>query len=75
MRDFTFVFENQEPVMDFKTGLRMPMSFTVSAPDYETALAKMAAHGAELGWSDDLSDYLSDIEEGNVRVLLPTRID
>lgn len=74
MRDFTFVFENHDPVIDFKTGLSTPVAFTISAPDQKAAVATLAAYGETLGWASDPADYEHDIDNGDITVLLPTRI-
>lgn len=75
MRDFTFVFDDHETVKDAETGLGVPLSFTVAAPDYETALKALVAHCSEVfDWSDDPTYYQNDIDDGGITVLLPTRI-
>lgn len=69
---FVFVFDSLDRVVDFKTGLRVPVSFAVQAEALSDALVKLAVTGGDLGWSDDVADYQSDIDAGRVTVLVPT---
>lgn len=74
-RDFTFIMDSHEPAMDFQTGLSTPVAVVVSASDLGEALIKLADYGAGMGWADDPSDYQSDIDDGNITVVLATRFE
>ncbi len=74
-RDFTFVMDSHDFVKDFQTGLDTPVAVVILASDMGEALIKLADYGAGLGWSDDPSDYQSDIDDGNITVVLATRFE
>ncbi len=69
---FVFIMNNAEPAVDFTTGISHQPSVAITAQTYENAVGVLAAHcAAQNGGSDDPEDYQSDIEEGNITVLIP----
>lgn len=70
---FVFIFENADPVVDFKTGIGMQPSVAIESDTYEQAINRLAVHcHANLDSSDDPADYEDDIVHGNLTVILPT---
>lgn len=72
---FVFVFANDDPVVDTKTGLTMQPSYSVQAANLREAVCKIAAYrSANMDGSADPNDYETDIDNGDIEFFVPTAV-